>query len=349
MASGKISVAKKIIFSLCLGLLIVAVFEGGLRAAYFIKNLRASRIKNFSERLGWEIKPFSSSMHLPKGGDALVYNSYADYGFREFGKLDNSNFRVFVIGDSFTEAVEVSDGKLYFDYLKKERPQVEIFAYGCGGYGTLQEYLILDRYIDLIKPDLILWQFCGNDLINNDHELESLSVWNNNHMIRPYWIGGRIEWRYPEIIPPWLYKILNASVLVRFIRAKTNLVRAELKQPSIESLLACDDRRLLRSIETTRQIMAKVKARAGKTPVVAFCAGQSDFEWSRGDHYEKISRENGIYYLSSFPNAMQRLNDSGVRVDFTPINKHWNETGHAAAGKIISDFLKEQGLEKKIT
>jgi hypothetical protein len=48
----------------------------------------------------------------------------------------------------------------------------ESFAYGVMGYGTLQQYMILDRYLDEIQPGLIILQMCSNDLINNSLSVE---------------------------------------------------------------------------------------------------------------------------------------------------------------------------------
>jgi alkylation response protein AidB-like acyl-CoA dehydrogenase len=49
-------------------------------------------------------------------------------------------------------------------------------VYGGHGYGTLQEYLVIDKYIDEIKPDLILLQVCSNDFTNNlENEAKSSS------------------------------------------------------------------------------------------------------------------------------------------------------------------------------
>ena len=104
-----------------------------------------------------------------------------------FGKLSSAKPRVFVIGDSFTQATAASDQQTYYAVLQRLL-DVEVFAYGGGGYGSLQEFMILDRYLDLIKPSLILWQFCTNDFINNSPELETGSVINNNGIVRPYWV-----------------------------------------------------------------------------------------------------------------------------------------------------------------
>jgi hypothetical protein len=84
-----------------------------------------------------------------------------------------------------------------------------IFAYGGGGYGTLQEYMILDRYVDKINPDMVLWQFCANDLIINSHELESASFSNNNQMKRPYYENDQIKWLFPRQYRGWMDKAIH--------------------------------------------------------------------------------------------------------------------------------------------
>ena len=46
--------------------------------------------------------------------------------------------------------------KTYHALLRKKLG-LEVFAYGAGGYGTLQEYLILDEVVDHIGPTMLLW------------------------------------------------------------------------------------------------------------------------------------------------------------------------------------------------
>ena len=110
-----------------------------------------------------------------RGVPYSVRRSQKQYGFRKFGDPSSTKLKMLVIGDSFTHATAVSDDRTYHALLSKIL-DVEVFAYGAGGYGTLQEY----RYVDLIKPNIVLWQFCINDFINNDNELELLSWVNNN-------------------------------------------------------------------------------------------------------------------------------------------------------------------------
>ena len=69
---------------------------------------------------------------------------------------------------------------------------------GPADTARMQEFLILDRYVDTIQPDAILWQYCVNDFINNDNALERLSHINNNGWIRPYWRDGSIQLLSPK-------------------------------------------------------------------------------------------------------------------------------------------------------
>jgi hypothetical protein len=189
-----------------------------------------------SQYLGWENKANYRFIKNLRGYGEIIYST-KEYGFRSFSDVNTRKKKIFVIGDSFTQACSVSDGWTYYDYLEKNNDNIEIFSYGGGGYGSLQEYMILDKYIDIIRPDLILWQFCPNDFINNDHELESASLKNNNHMIRPYYKEGRIEWLYPKQNYGWIYSVVQSSYLLRMLNIRLNILKAE-KKGSIEDKLS---------------------------------------------------------------------------------------------------------------
>ena len=124
---------------------------------------------------------------MDAGGNRYLieYKTNKD-GFRLFGNLKNNKKRkVMFVGDSFTHAVQVSNNKTYYGILGDALP-IEVFAYGGGGYGTLQEFMIINKWLDVVKPDMVILQYCSNDFINNHFELELRSNRNNNGMRRPY-------------------------------------------------------------------------------------------------------------------------------------------------------------------
>ena len=121
-------------------------------------------------------------------------------GFRAFGKLDSEKKKVFFIGDSFTQAIEVSDDKTYFSLIG-DSLDLEVFAYGCRGFSTLQEIMAFEKHAPEIQPDLVVLQFCSNDFLNNFHELEQNSLYNNNRRRRPYLTDeNEIEFKVPAKI-----------------------------------------------------------------------------------------------------------------------------------------------------
>jgi hypothetical protein len=162
----------------------------------FFESVDGGRIGPISldQELGWKATEHYQETLVERtnaGRPYSVRRSQKQYGFRQFGDLDSKKMRLLVIGDSFTHATAVSDDRTYHALLA-QLLDVEVFAYGAGGYGTLQELMILDRYIDTIRPDVILWQYCANDFINNDNELERLSLVNNNGWVRPYLQKGQV-------------------------------------------------------------------------------------------------------------------------------------------------------------
>jgi hypothetical protein len=108
---------------------------------------------------GWAVKPnynFNRKICSYKNQQTYpVKITTNEYGFRKWGSLNSKNKKIFILGDSFTHSMYVSDDKTWYSILG-QKTGYEIFTYGCSGYGTLQECLILERYYDLIKPDMVI-------------------------------------------------------------------------------------------------------------------------------------------------------------------------------------------------
>lgn len=330
---------RKIVFTIVTFILFIILMEGGLRLFYFVKDkIHGSRM-SFSDYIGWENIPGISWKYLVSGYGEIEYSTKR-FGFRLFGDVNSNKTKIFVIGDSLTQCSTVSDGKTYYDYIKKNNNNVEMFSYGCGGYGSLQEYMIIDKYYDVIKPHMILWQFTSNDIINNDHELESASFRHNNHMTRPYYKDGRIERLYPKQNRGWFYATVQASYILRLVDIRVNILKAE-KYGSIEDELSEDHPLFKRAVNTTSEIMGLVRKRVGNIPIVAFCGINE--KWL-GDTFLKICKKYDIQYIQNIPESIEKAKEFGMIVDGSPNDAHWNDVGHSIVGKIILDYLIENNL-----
>ncbi|MBK8722372.1 MAG: SGNH/GDSL hydrolase family protein [Saprospiraceae bacterium] len=126
------------------------------------------------ELFGWVMKPnysYSGKKQDKAGVEYDIDLKFDENGFKMFGNIQSTKPKVLFIGDSYTASVESSNDKTFYK-LVADSIDIEVFAYGHAGYGNLQEFMILDKWVDKIKPDIIVMEVCSNDFIDNYAPLE---------------------------------------------------------------------------------------------------------------------------------------------------------------------------------
>ncbi|MBN1269170.1 MAG: SGNH/GDSL hydrolase family protein [Kiritimatiellae bacterium] len=336
---------KAIVLTVFVALFSLFLLESGLRLYFAFRARMFSGGRVTADLLGWQTNPsFQSAGEVP--GYGFVRYSTTNHGFRAIGDVSAGHRKILVLGDSTTEALQVSDGLAYYDYLERHCSDVEIFAYGTGGYGSLQEYLILNAHWDWIRPDLVLWQFDGNDIMNNSLALESASE-SSVRMIRPYLAKGRIELRYPSRCRSSVLRALESSCLVRLLGVMPNLMEREHQAHGEIDGLSGRGAEFAEACSTTREIMELVRERLAATPLVAFCIYEGK-DRELGRVYEKICASLGFHYVAGVDAAIEDAKHAGLVVtgveDGRQIDTHLNARGHALVGRILADYLMEAGL-----
>jgi hypothetical protein len=303
--------------------------------------------------LGWRATPNYGFEGIRRRSNGTTYHtktSQTTEGFRLFGDLTSDRPRVFVIGDSFTQAPEdASDDKTYYSGLKALG--LEVFAYGGSGYGSLQELMILDRYYNLVKPDLIVWQYSTNDLVNNSSELETASSINNNGTVRPYLIGGAIHYVLPTSRAMALQEFAIRYCRVCYIllnrygrlRALVTLDTVEMHTSPGESAHPM----FVRAMTVTDTIMGNVRNRVGLVPIVGFIVGSG---YPYGPEYQDaliaISKRHNIL-LFDVQGAVSAAERGGRDVRAAD-GSHWNEEGHRIAGEALRYSLEASGVMRHL-
>ena len=296
------------------------------------------------DTLGWRARAGyqdfrESTETTSKGVKYAVKRSQKEYGFRMFGDLRSTRPKVFVIGDSFTQAFQVSDEDTYYATLK-DVLGVEVFAYGAGGYGTLQEYMILDQYMDMIKPTLILWQFCTNDFINNDPALETASLINNNGWRRPYWVDGHIVYIIPK---PWSgsFRIFaqRHSRLLHFLLSRWDRLLAIYPVQTVEVQIKREGpahKGFQHAVQVTSELMDKVRSRVGSIPIVSFsCEAEEPYDST----FKEISSHYDVVFLQDIAEAVEAAYKRGDDVLHADMG-HWSVGGHRLIGSLIGEHLR---------
>ncbi len=292
--------------------------------------------------LGWKATEHYQEALVEKTKNGTLYpvrRSQVQYGFRSFGEVTSRRLKMLVIGDSFTHATAVSDDRTYHALLSKLL-DIEVFAYGAGGYGTLQEFLILDRYVDTIQPDVILWQYCINDFINNDNELERLSSINNNGWVRPYWRNGTIQILSPKESSLQVRDWINRhSRFLYFVVTRLDRLRAANTRETVEVDIEAEGMRhagFARAVAVTDDLMGRVRARVGSRPIMAFdCAEAEPYNQA----FRDISAHHRIAYWDDVARSVQAADARGEDV-FAADGSHWNERGHDLAAQALAKHLR---------
>jgi len=266
-----------------------------------------------------------------------------------FGDPNTKKYKIFVIGDSFTNGCGVEEKYMYYNVIKKTLDS-EMFVYGGLGYGTLQEYLVLDKYFDAIKPDLVILQVCANDFINNMWELESKSFINNNLMPRPYLINGRIEYRSPRFMgncglllssnSRLFYDLLALTYRFCFILAKEGILHSVERDVEEKGMSFGN---FNKAVLVTDELIVKIKSRTGKIPIVAFAV---DATQPYLKQFRLILEKNNIEFIENVPNIIEqeRTKKSYLKLKDST---HWNKKGQQICGEILTGELSKRGYGRR--
>jgi lysophospholipase L1-like esterase len=294
---------------------------------------------------GWKASPLFTGQEMLRDASGHGYSLVLhqdENGFREFQDLREQP-RILVIGDSLTQARYASDGRTWYAEVGK-RLHAQIFAYGVGGYGTLQELMALEEFFDRVNPDGIILQVSTNDIINNSVDLERRSLINNNLMVRPYYrADGSIFYTLParsgalgllDALPSWVFesrlmRVLRGAVMKTYIRLFSNR--------SVEFAIAKDPSMLLYrdALAITEALFARIKAKIGRHPSFAFVV--DDFAPIRED-LQVLLHKVGFIVISDIPERLAEARRDGREV-LAIDNVHWNEEGNKIVGEIVARDL----------
>jgi hypothetical protein len=164
----------------------------GLGSAEFaLRGVASVECQDYSFTRGWALRPGASGWQTREGRAWVSINEDGFRGPSVAQRKPKGLTRIAVLGDSFTLATQVPYERTFCSVLQREleralRRPVQVLDFGVSGYGTGQEYLTLREEVWKYSPDaVILAVFTGNDLNDNDSEVDSASYFNGGRC-RPY-------------------------------------------------------------------------------------------------------------------------------------------------------------------
>ena len=100
-------------------------------------------------------------------GSRLINVRHNQDGFRDIDHGVKNKGRIAFVGDSFVWGYDVEQEERFTEKLQAILPDWEILNMGVSGYGTAQEFLLIQEWFDHYKPDILFLVYCSNDPTDN--------------------------------------------------------------------------------------------------------------------------------------------------------------------------------------
>jgi len=253
--------------------------------------------------------------------------------------------RVLVLGDSFTWGWGVGQGEVFTDRLQAAlAPAVAVYNRGVVGFGTGQEYLLLERELAARAYDAVVVMFFINDLTDNTDGKDG-------H--RPYFelVDGELR---PRNQPA----LVESSPVEHFLEQHSRaygLVAFELGMLKRRFAGEANDERTYRTAPgadfhdlpgyaVTARLLSEMHRLArehGARFYLAYIPQRSEIELDAPFPYvrtvhamvEDIARRDGMPLIDLSPAFRQRT-QAGERLIYA-VDAHWTPAGHRLAADVL--------------
>jgi hypothetical protein len=255
--------------------------------------------------LGWHPAPHDTRTVL---GSRTFHVEHNSEGFRDREHGAKTIPRILFLGDSFVWGFDADQGERFTEFVRDGLPGWESINAGVAGYGTDQEYLLLQQIFGTYQPDFVFLMFCAENDRENNTANEAY------YFSKPYFVreGGTLALRgtpVPKSETFW-FNDHPALFSVRLTRSIAKLLRHHKR-------VEVPDR--------TLDLMDQVKRYLDDRHVPLFVGlTAEDLELQR--------------YLASSRIPFRVMPKDAER--YLGLGAHWTPRGHQLAGRTVLEALK---------
>lgn len=100
----------------------------------------------------------------------------------------DKKIRIAVLGDSFAQALQVSDNEHFSAVLEQLLPNAEVLNFGVSSTGTVQQLVVYRKKVVPLEPNVVIHLvFLGNDIFDNNSALGTCFTGRDMGAERPYY------------------------------------------------------------------------------------------------------------------------------------------------------------------
>ncbi|MGB9365616.1 MAG: SGNH/GDSL hydrolase family protein [Xanthobacteraceae bacterium] len=269
----------------------------------------ADRIYNYDAELGWSPVPNSDVSFT---GIRTIRVRHNRLGLRDIEHDTAPKPTIAFIGDSFVWGYDAEQTIRFTEVLRAKLPEQRIVNAGVTAYGTDQEYLLLRRLWDRIKPDIVVLMIC----VDNDRKDNTVNT-RQDGPYKPYFDlaqgtfkGIPVPWsRHLYFADNWLAQ--NSWVVRVAVSAYVLITHPQVSVPDptehligmMKAFVESKGARFLVGLQF-REPALEAALTAMKIPYVSFDGAEHEF--GDGDHWTPkghelvaerlltLLRENGV-------------------------------------------------------
>lgn len=302
-----------LVLSLCVCL---ALCELGLRifcrASLGPADDERSLTYRYDPELGWF--PVANSTKRFTGSRTITVH-HNSKGLRDAEPVQTSRPAILFLGDSLVWGFDAEESERFTEKLQAMHPEWAVYNFGVSGYGTDQEYLLLQKYFAEYRPRMVFLVVCGD----NDNEDNAWNI--RGGYYKPFFTLERGSLKVNNVPVPKSEKVFLATHRVLCAPYVVRLVaRAWFKLKSPPAFRNPDP--------PTGALLLDIRKYVTDRRA-SFAVG---LQHSHPD-IEKFLRDFQIPYIS-----LETTNPAHIYADF---GHHWTPEGQAFVAHKIDEFLKK--------
>jgi hypothetical protein len=233
-------------------------------------------------------------------------------GFRDVVHGPKAGPRILFLGDSFVWGFDVNADERFTDQLQRRRPAWEIVNVGVSGYGTDQEWLLLQKIFHVFVPDVVFLVYSSNDGADSSSNFRYGGY-------KPYFLKGENGLTLKGVPVPCSesYRYAEHPLLFRSyaVRSASALATAVFRPPIVE---VPDPSRAL-----VGEMSRWVAARGAR-----FAVG--------------VVAEDPVLKRFCKNNQIPEMDFIGAE-RYPEYGRHWTPAGHAEVASRVERFLSDSG------
>lgn len=311
------STKKKVLFAIAtvtLALTLMGLVSELILRRYFANALRIDPTAH-QRRLAYDHDVELGWFPVANSYRELHYNQrttvrHNETGFRDGKHGLKKKKRIAFVGDSFVWGFDVNKEERFTEKIQALMPDWEVMNLGVAGYSTDQELLLVRRYFDDFRPDIVVLIFCQQ---NDEDDNQRNRVQGGYY--KPYFVEHNRVLKLKGVPVPKLANYYYAEHPVAF---KSCLARAalllycrlvldrEIRVPDVTDMLIAE----MRSFVEDRGARFAVGFESDNARLMSFC---------EKNNIAYIGLEHPLRYMK--------------------FSKHWTPRGHRYVAERIHNFL----------